>query len=207
MSIQKGQILPANEKCKPKMKKNANEYVDFKLEKKMDPKYKTEMCKSWVDKNFCVYGNKCRFAHGKDELFVKEVNSSKYKQKDCNSFRELGFCMYGSRCNFRHDERTLNQIDRTFYSNLLNSYGTKDIPRLGVFEKIAPDNSDNSSANTSVSSRSPVSLKSFPRCNSRVIMNFQQGVALPSIFNEFNSQYAVINYQCFQPIMPRLYCG
>ena len=40
-------------KNKMKMKKNAFEPVNFEEEKKRDPKYKTELCKSWVNTNFC----------------------------------------------------------------------------------------------------------------------------------------------------------
>ena len=74
-----------NEKCKfnkkkLKMKKNAMDPVNFEEERKNDPKYKTELCKSFMETNFCVYGNKCRFAHGFKELVVKkQINN--YKQK------------------------------------------------------------------------------------------------------------------------------
>lgn len=30
--------------------------------------YKTELCRSWEEKNTCRYGPKCQFAHGEDEL-------------------------------------------------------------------------------------------------------------------------------------------
>src|SRR5690242_6149199 len=92
------------DKQKVKLKKNALEFVDKDSEKKMDPKYKTELCKSYKNNGFCVYGNKCRFAHGNDDIFGKALNSTKYKLKECNGFKEQGFCMYGSRCNFKHDE-------------------------------------------------------------------------------------------------------
>ena len=36
-------------------------------------KYKTEMCKNWIDLGYCNYGKKCRFAHGEDELSKKKV--------------------------------------------------------------------------------------------------------------------------------------
>ena len=66
-------------KKKLKMKKNAMDPVNFEEERKNDPKYKTELCKSFMETNFCVYGNKCRFAHGYNELVVKkQINH--YKQ-------------------------------------------------------------------------------------------------------------------------------
>jgi len=104
-----------------KLKKDAMEYVDYMKEYQQDPKYKTEMCKSWSETGFCAYGNKCRFAHGKQELFDKVVACKKYKQKDCLSFFKNKYCCYGSRCHFRHEERRLNQIERSYYHHFLTN--------------------------------------------------------------------------------------
>ena len=30
--------------------------------------YKTEMCKNWIETAKCRYEDKCRFAHGQEEL-------------------------------------------------------------------------------------------------------------------------------------------
>lgn len=107
-------------KNKLKMKKDALEYVDLLQEYLKDPKYKTELCKTYTEKKFCVYGNKCRFAHGKEELFVKAVNHPKYKIKKCISFFQHSFCSYGSRCHFQHEERNLKSTFRSYYTYLLN---------------------------------------------------------------------------------------
>src|SRR4051794_20462125 len=96
--------------CKPKpnkLKKDAMEFVDYMKEYQTDPKYKTELCKSFTETGFCAYGNKCRFAHGRQELFDKIVNCKKYKQKECLSFFKNKYCCYGSRCHFKHEERKL----------------------------------------------------------------------------------------------------
>ena len=74
----------------------------MEAEQKKDPKYKTELCKTYSETKKCPYGFKCRFAHGKEELLSKIINSN-YKKKDCKTFSENGFCPYGSRCSFRHD--------------------------------------------------------------------------------------------------------
>lgn len=129
--------LFVNEKQK-KLKKNAKEFVDMESENRLDPKYKTEMCKSWSETKFCVYGNKCRFAHGKQELFIKSGNGAKYKMKDCKSFRETGICMYGARCNFKHDERRLEVMHRSYYSLLPVSTCPR---RLPIFESFSPSTS------------------------------------------------------------------
>lgn len=107
---------------KMKMKKDALEYVDLLQEYMKDPKYKTELCKSYTEKEFCVYGNKCRFAHGKEELFQKAINHPKYKIKRCISFFQNSYCSYGSRCHFQHDERKINQTFRSYYSYALSLY-------------------------------------------------------------------------------------
>jgi len=86
--------------------------------------YKTELCRTWVEKNFCPYKEKCRFAHGKKDLHDKIISSKNYKQKECMSFYQKGFCPYGPRCHFKHEERTLGDVNRTYYTYLLNSRNT-----------------------------------------------------------------------------------
>lgn len=132
--------LFANGKKNLKMKKNAMDPVDFEEERRKDPKYKTELCKKWVETNFCAYGNKCRFAHGKHEL-VNKTQSNNYKKKLCKSFQETGFCPYGSRCNFKHDERKLNEINLPyFFVNLFIKNEIHSGKRLKIFEEITSDN-------------------------------------------------------------------
>ena len=126
-------------KRKLKMKKNAMDPVNFEEERKNDPKYKTELCKSFMETNFCVYGNKCRFAHGFKEL-VKKNQINNYKQKTCNSFYNKGYCPYGNRCNFKHDERKLEQIRVPYYfSHLISLHfpQLKTCKRLNVFQEIS----------------------------------------------------------------------
>jgi len=36
-------------------------------------KYKTSMCKNWVDSGKCKFGNGCSFAHGPHELNNKDL--------------------------------------------------------------------------------------------------------------------------------------
>lgn len=40
-------------------------------------KFKTEICKNWKETNFCKYGEKCHFAHGKIELRKKNETQEK----------------------------------------------------------------------------------------------------------------------------------
>ncbi len=106
---------------KIKMKKNANDYFDKYQEKLKDPKYKTELCKSYMSEGICVYGNACRFAHGKQDLLTNDENASK-KERECISFFKLGYCTYGTRCCFIHDSKELNKIERKYFSTKLEFY-------------------------------------------------------------------------------------
>ena len=124
---------------KHKLKKNALDKVDFEEEKRRDPKYKTELCKSFMEDNFCQYGNKCRFAHGEEELVIKEKNNN-YKKKLCKSFYKEGFCTYGIRCNFQHDQRKLSDMKLSlYYINLIIFPRPKLFhkKRLKIFEELS----------------------------------------------------------------------
>ena len=77
-------------------------------------KYKTELCKKFQSTGFCPYGNKCRFAHGKEELITK-IQNANYKKEKCKSFYEKGYCPYGIRCNFQHDERKFKDLNFSYF--------------------------------------------------------------------------------------------
>ena len=64
--------------------------------------YKTELCNSYIQNSgMCIYGLRCQFAHGPDELKFFTYNI-KYKTVDCNRFHLTGFCEYGAKCHFIH---------------------------------------------------------------------------------------------------------
>ncbi|CEG79454.1 hypothetical protein RMATCC62417_13919 [Rhizopus microsporus] len=63
--------------------------------------YKTEQCRNWDETGFCRYGERCRYAHGPEEL--RNVSRpSQYKTKACRSYYKEGACPYGVRCTFKH---------------------------------------------------------------------------------------------------------
>lgn len=65
-------------------------------------RYKTELCRQFIENGECKYGDKCQFAHGVDDL--KDVNRHpKYKTDYCKTFHSKGFCPYGPRCHFIHE--------------------------------------------------------------------------------------------------------
>ena len=105
-----------------KLKKNVKLEIDIERESIKDPKYKTELCKSFETTGNCVYSNKCRFAHGKHELILKSQILQNYKIKKCISFHKLGYCAYGKRCHFLHHEKNIHEIKRSYFSFLLAIY-------------------------------------------------------------------------------------
>ena len=132
-----------NSSGKKKYKKNALEYVDFSKEFIKDSKFKTELCSTFSEAGFCPYGNKCRFAHGRDELFERPVNHPNYRRNECNAFHSTGYCNYGLRCHFKHNEnRGLDNTPRSYYTYLLKmcddaeEIEVKKMKRLKVFRCI-----------------------------------------------------------------------
>ena len=134
-------------------------------------KYKTEMCKNWIEVGLCRYGNKCQFAHGDHELMGKAppINNNKYKSKTCTTFNEKLYCPYGQRCLFKHEDRNLEEVKTLYYVHLLVLFMHVFIDqsaahvmqgqanrRLKIFQKIC----DAESTGLNPVSASPFSLKS-----------------------------------------------
>jgi hypothetical protein len=199
-------------KKKPKLKKDALNYVDLLQEYLRDPKYKTELCKTYNEDEFCVYGNKCRFAHGKEELFQKENTHPKYKIKQCVYFFQKSYCTYGSRCHFKHNETRLNQIYRSYYSYLLN------LIELNIEEKLTPpiemtffDESDNIPINISNRPISPntnsitresiiqemIIEKLAKKCKARRLPVFEKITEKKSNFNFSKNETSLITKRLF----------
>ena len=126
------------------------EAKDFKI------KYKTELCKYYEIDGYCKYGDKCAYAHGKENLRSKVTNTTDYKTKKCSNFFKHGYCPYGSRCQFAHQLKSNiinNPYDRGMtYSKILeilskienveNIIKLIEKPRLSVFEDIC-ENKEN----------------------------------------------------------------
>ena len=126
------------------------EAKDFKI------KYKTELCKYFEINGYCKYGDKCAYAHGKDNLRSKVTNTTSYRTKKCTQFFEQGYCPYGNRCQFAHQLKSNiinNPYDRTMsyetiletISKLENVENIKKLiekPRLSIFKEIV-DNKEN----------------------------------------------------------------
>ena len=129
------------------------EAKDFKI------KYKTELCKYFEIDGKCKYGDKCAYAHGKENLRSKVTNTTAYRTKKCTQFFENGYCPYGNRCQFAHELKS-NIVNNPYekgmsYSKILeimsklenveNIKKLVDKPRLTIFKEICKDEKDNES--------------------------------------------------------------
>uniref|UniRef100_A0A1I7XHK8 C3H1-type domain-containing protein n=1 Tax=Heterorhabditis bacteriophora TaxID=37862 RepID=A0A1I7XHK8_HETBA len=70
--------------------------------------YKTRLCMTYSSGKECEMGDRCKFAHGTEDLRALELTprapNVKYKTKLCKNFLPFasGFCPYGLRCEFIH---------------------------------------------------------------------------------------------------------
>ena len=70
-----------------------------------DPlRYKTELCANWARIGACGYDSKCQFAHGFEELRMRQDQPTSYKTKECREYERTGQCAYGPRCRFMHGD-------------------------------------------------------------------------------------------------------
>jgi len=98
--------------------------------------YKTELCRSWEETGSCRYGNKCQFAHGKDEL-RPIIRHPKYKTEICKAFHTVGTCPYGTRCRFIHNTNEMNE--ENWSTEWFSSNNNNDNENYVITEKkIAP---------------------------------------------------------------------
>ena len=80
-------------------------------------KYKTQMCKHFMENSICPLKQFCQFAHGPNELrqsndplpknFGKTALGavhSNYKTEPCKNFHATGECKFGEGCSFFHDD-------------------------------------------------------------------------------------------------------
>jgi hypothetical protein len=115
--------------------KNKNK-VPFKGEAKdFKIKYKTELCKYYEIDGHCKYGDKCAYAHGKENLRSKVTNTTAYRTKKCTQFFEQGYCPYGSRCQFAHQLKS-NIINNPYDRGMTYGKILETISKLENVENI-----------------------------------------------------------------------
>jgi len=68
--------------------------------------FKTELCRAFLSRGVCAYGDKCSFAHGSAELKARDWGHLKYKTIECISFSTTGMCRFGT-CIRRMERRCI----------------------------------------------------------------------------------------------------
>lgn len=68
-------------------------------------KYKTELCKYYVETGVCKFDGDCTFAHGAEDL-----RNANHKSVLCRLFHMTNNCPYGQNCAFIHDEYRRSSI-------------------------------------------------------------------------------------------------
>ena len=149
-SDEKRKVKNVNQKANKNKNPFKCEAKDFKI------KYKTELCKYYEINGYCKYGDKCAYAHGKENLRSKVTNTTAYRTKKCTQFFEQGYCPYGNRCQFAHQLKSNiinNPYDKAMtYGKILNTISKLENvenikklvekPRLTAFQAIC-DNKQN----------------------------------------------------------------
>jgi hypothetical protein len=150
-----------------------------------DPKFKTEMCKNWERTHSCPYYNKCRFAHGREELMIKESNNNpNHKAKDCLNFFKYGYCSYGRRCCFKHDERKMNEttINKDFLV-LLNIFNPEGKTRLSIFNDLTETR-----ANTDKSQQEITEIEIFETLSKKSQSNYSSSTSSTAFTTKFETE-------------------
>jgi len=79
----------------------ARSSVDIEAQLASQNKFKTELCRFHIETGKCHFGERCHFAHGKDEL-RHVMRHPNYKTRICKNYYQNGTCQYGVRCRFIH---------------------------------------------------------------------------------------------------------
>lgn len=139
------------------------------IDSTLQSRYKTELCRPFEENGKCKYGDKCQFAHGKQEL--RPLNRHpKYKTELCRTFHTSGFCPYGPRCHFIH-----NQEDST--SRPSNNVQTGPSPTGGLNQQ-------------AVQQHNAFSAAMLPRCAPVAVPNPQ--ISERNHFNHRPSQLDIL---------------
>ncbi|KAK2964709.1 hypothetical protein BLNAU_9 [Blattamonas nauphoetae] len=161
-----------------------------KTRAQISARYKTELCRHFCETGFCIFGDRCEFAHGDSELrhIEKEVPNT-----PCPCYHAYPFiCYYGTRCRYKHkdpdDWKTEPvasvQSESSFKTDSLHSHSNADPQQKescndSSIELLPP----NCALSEQISNTdSPTSL-SFPEPNSPTFHHF---FSVPSVSQSFS---------------------
>jgi hypothetical protein len=102
------------------------------FKKKIKFTKKTELCKNWELYQNCYFKENCSFAHGENELRLKNVaNNHKYKTKMCKAFAEKMWCQFGNRCQYRHVIECPSSLSYNYLNEKLANSILSDVNKEG----------------------------------------------------------------------------
>ncbi|XP_054155883.1 mRNA decay activator protein ZFP36-like [Oppia nitens] len=94
-----------------------------------DPvRYRTEMCKNFVESGVCRFNDRCFYAHALHELRPTTYRHRKHKTQLCRPFHTDGFCEFGARCAFIHSRPDVEAIVQRF-NRLIDSLQCRPPPQ------------------------------------------------------------------------------
>ena len=76
-------------------------------ELRINPSYKTKICRFILTKGSCPHGDNCHYAHGEHEVRVHP----NYKTEPCYYYRSSGKCPSGAACIYYHSQSERNTSD------------------------------------------------------------------------------------------------
>ncbi|CAF0766749.1 unnamed protein product [Didymodactylos carnosus] len=68
-------------------------------------RYKTELCRFYIESGCCRFDGDCTFAHGSEDL-----RNANHKSVLCRLFHMTNTCPYGQNCAFIHNEYSKSSI-------------------------------------------------------------------------------------------------
>jgi len=95
-------------------------FTRFALTPRM--KLKTTLCRSVNEGVPCKFGERCRFAHSKNELRQRKVNP-RFKTRPCREFNCMDpdnyLCYHGEVCSFHHQVEDMATITQEIHENMV----------------------------------------------------------------------------------------
>ena len=113
-------IMQADDKAarsRPRSRSSSKPRSSYLLpEKDVNPRYKTQLCRQFVERGACHFGDACLFAHSCEELQqqASTQNHPNHRLAEeplrCIEFHNLGVCSVGATCEFVHDTHDTSEV-------------------------------------------------------------------------------------------------
>jgi len=71
------------------------------------PNFRTTLCKNWLEKKDCTFGNRCNHAHKEADMKALPESEPGYKDTLCKYIEEETDCKWADKCKFAHGLKEL----------------------------------------------------------------------------------------------------